>query len=325
MEYEDNYSQNTLQSLKNNSFLLMEPETKKILVLRSDITPQVAKLASTKLKHYARPLRLAYSGEVIRNSKISYNSEKQFRQIGVELIGGSNAYSLVEILDITINSLAKLKIKNINIDFSLPAIFRYIDKNLDLKIKSNRLVKEALENKDTSVIKNNKFEYINGLIILSGTVEDAKRNFKKYKFPKKISKMLQDFFKLVTFLKKYLSPLSITVDITEGKSFLEYNSFGFKIYNKDNAQPIAVGGDYLSNNNEIGLGISFLVSKILEAVETKKIIKIYVPYKLDINKKKVKKDTILIKELFPKKNPFKEAKKHGCNFIFNKNGNIDKV
>ena len=51
IEYEDNISQNTLQSLHNQSFLLMEPETKKILVLRSDITPQVAKLACTKLKH----------------------------------------------------------------------------------------------------------------------------------------------------------------------------------------------------------------------------------------------------------------------------------
>ena len=69
MEYEDNISQNTLKSLNNESYLLIEPETKKILVLRSDITPQIVKLAGTKLKHFPRPLRFAYSGEVIRNSK----------------------------------------------------------------------------------------------------------------------------------------------------------------------------------------------------------------------------------------------------------------
>ena len=45
MEYEDNISKNTLKLLNNNSFLLMEPETKKILALRSDITPQVAKIS----------------------------------------------------------------------------------------------------------------------------------------------------------------------------------------------------------------------------------------------------------------------------------------
>ena len=47
----------------------MEPSTKKILVIRPDITPQIAKLASTKLNHINRPIRLMYSGEVLRNAK----------------------------------------------------------------------------------------------------------------------------------------------------------------------------------------------------------------------------------------------------------------
>ena len=69
VEYEDNDSQSTLLEERNNPFILMEPDTKKVLILRSDITPQVAKLASSKLIKKIRPLRLTYKGEVFRNIK----------------------------------------------------------------------------------------------------------------------------------------------------------------------------------------------------------------------------------------------------------------
>ena len=41
-----------LENLSHEPFILMEPSTKKILVIRPDITPQIAKLASTKVKSY---------------------------------------------------------------------------------------------------------------------------------------------------------------------------------------------------------------------------------------------------------------------------------
>jgi len=325
MEYEDNVSKNTLKLLNNNSFLLMEPETKKILTLRSDITPQVAKIASTKLKHYNRPLRLAYSGEVIRNSKNSYQADRQFKQIGAEIIGGNSIYGLIEILYLTTNALSKLEIKNITIDFSLPEISRLIDKKLKLNKKNNKSIKDALDNKDSSIVKGKKFSYINGLIALSGPVEKAKTNFKNYNFPKPISLILADFFKLSSKLKKVFPNLSITLDITEGKSFLEYHNFGFKIYNKDNANPVALGGDYRSNNNEFGLGISFLVNKIITSVTMLKKEKVYVPYNVSHHNNKIKKSYILIKELFDKKNHLIEAKKQNCNYVLNKNGTLKKV
>ncbi len=325
IEYEDNISQNTLQSLHDQSFLLMEPETKKILVLRSDITPQVAKLACTKLKHFPRPIRFAYSGEVIRNSKNHYKTERQLKQIGAELIGGPQENSMVEILEIAISALEHINIKNITIDFSLPSIFRIIDKNFNLKLKSNKNIKKALENKDPNVIKDKKYNYINGLILMAGTIEEANKIYKKFIFPKKINESLKNFFKFISVIKKNNKNLSITVDMTEGNSFLEYFNFGFKIYNKDNAKHIAVGGDYKSNNNEIGLGITFLVSQLLDSTTLKNREKIYVPYDIDHKKIKLKKSYIIIKELLAKKDILKEAKMQNCNYILNKNGKLKKV
>lgn len=325
IEYEDNTSTNTLKYLNNNSFMLMEPETKKVLILRSDITPQVAKLASTKLKHYCRPIRLAYSGEVIRNTKNSYQTDRQFKQIGAEVLGGAANTSLIEILSITINILLNFKIKNITIDFSLPTIFRLLEKKFFLDKKSNIIVKEAIENKDISSIKQKRFSYIIGLISLAGTIEEAKKEFKKHNFPKPIKAILNEFFKLTSQIKKKFPNLSITVDITEGKSFLEYNKFGFKIYNKVNAYPVAVGGDYKTNNNEFGIGITFLINKIIGSVTLKDKKKVYVPYNTENLSKKLYVNNILIRELFPSKKPYVEAKKQKCDFILKNNGKLEKV
>ncbi len=325
MEYEDNTSTNSLKYLNNNSFMLMEPETKKVLILRSDITSQVAKLASTKLKHYCRPIRLAYSGEAIRNTKNSYQTDRQFKQIGAEVLGGAANTSLIEILSITTDILLNFKINNITIDFSLPTIFRLLEKKFSLNKKSNKIIKEAIDNKDISAITQKKFSYIIGLISLAGTIEEAKKEFKRHSFPKPVKCILNEFFKLTAQIKRKFPNLPITVDITEGKSFLEYNKFGFKIYNKDNAYPIAIGGDYITNNNEHGIGITFLVNKIIGSVTLKNKKRIYVPYDEENIPRKLYGKNILIKELFPNKKSSLEAKKQKCDFILKNNGKLEEV
>ena len=93
---------------------------------------------------------------------------------------------MLEILDIAITVLNNINIKNITIDFSLPSIFRIIDKNFNLKSKSNSNIKKALKNKDPGIIIEKKYNYINGLILMAGTIEEALKVYKKFIFPKKL-------------------------------------------------------------------------------------------------------------------------------------------
>ena len=114
LEYEDNKSSPStlqLENINHEPFILMEPSTKKILVIRPDITPQIAKLASTKLSHIRRPIRLMYSGEVLRNAKNLYQSDRQYQQIGAELIGAPYNKGLLEIIQLIKKIINKLKIK----------------------------------------------------------------------------------------------------------------------------------------------------------------------------------------------------------------------
>ena len=52
--------------LKDNSFRIMDPISQKMMALRSDMTTQISRIASSRMSHYPRPLRISYSGDVLR-------------------------------------------------------------------------------------------------------------------------------------------------------------------------------------------------------------------------------------------------------------------
>ena len=326
VEYEDNNTEDKLLEDILDPFILMEPDTKKVLILRPDITLQVAKLAGSKLINKNRPLRLTYKGEVFRNIKNIYQTDRQFKQIGAEIIGGPNLQSLLEVLDVTIKILSKLKIKNITIDFTLPAISRYLEKNIDFKKKEGLFIQEAMDNKNGTLIKETKYSYIKDIIELSGPLEKVKKNFKTLKVPKPIKLMLQDFFGTISKIKKKFPNLSITLDITEAQSFLKYKDLAFKIYNKENANALAIGGNYELTNKETGVGTTIMLNKITDSITLIKPKKVYVPYNTDPTSSILKKKQfVFIKELSPKKLGLKEAKRLKCDFFINRNGKIERV
>ncbi len=43
----------------------MDPESQRMMGLRADTTPQIGRLATSRLANAPRPLRLAYSGPVL--------------------------------------------------------------------------------------------------------------------------------------------------------------------------------------------------------------------------------------------------------------------
>ena len=273
IEYEDNNLKTTnlkIKNIKHDPFILLEPDTKKLLVIRPDITPQIAKLASTKLNHIKRPLRLMYSGEVLRNIKNLYQSERQFKQIGAEIIGYKYNKGLLEIINITNNIFNNLNIKNIILDFYVPSLMRFLEKNLKFNKSDKKRIKEAIDNKDISLITKNKYKYLQQIIECSGTLSSAKENFKKSTFPKNINDILLKFFKTLEYIKKNSPNTYISVDISEGNSFFNYQNIGFKVYNKEDSNVIAIGGDYLLDNKESGIGITLIIENISSAFNYKK-------------------------------------------------------
>ena len=68
-------------------FKMVDRESGRLLALRADITPQIARIVATRLRDEPKPLRLAYVTNVFRYDEPQVGRYREFYQAGVELVG----------------------------------------------------------------------------------------------------------------------------------------------------------------------------------------------------------------------------------------------
>src|SRR3546814_11888566 len=66
LEFEEALLTGAGTAVASQTFRLMDPVSQRMMGLRADMTPQVARIATTRLKKAPRPLRLCYGGQVLQ-------------------------------------------------------------------------------------------------------------------------------------------------------------------------------------------------------------------------------------------------------------------
>ncbi|MFK7840522.1 MAG: ATP phosphoribosyltransferase regulatory subunit [Bdellovibrionales bacterium] len=133
VEFEDSlFAPGPGAALADQTFRMMDPQSEKMLALRSDITPQIARIATSRMDNAALPLRLAYANDAVRTRASQQRTFRQFAQVGCELVGAPEGDDVIEMAVVALKGLAELKIQNVTIDFSLPDIFEALIKATDI-------------------------------------------------------------------------------------------------------------------------------------------------------------------------------------------------
>ena len=126
----------------------MEPDSGKLVALRSDITPQVARLVAQRVGGSVRPddqIRLCYAAETL--SVPSNNMEgAEHHQIGVELIGETAPHGDAELIALCDEALCGSGLDSHRIDLGETAILRSALERLPLRLQS--VVRELMSRKD---------------------------------------------------------------------------------------------------------------------------------------------------------------------------------
>jgi ATP phosphoribosyltransferase regulatory subunit len=101
-------------------FRFVDPASLRTLALRSDITPQVGRIAATRLAGAARPLRLCYAGQVVTIKGDGLDPARERLQLGAELIGTDSVAAAAEVVAVAIVALKAAGASGISVDFTLP-------------------------------------------------------------------------------------------------------------------------------------------------------------------------------------------------------------
>jgi len=292
--------------LKNNSFRVMDPISKKMMAVRSDMTTQISRISSKRLAHYPRPLRLSYSGEVLRVNPSGLKLERQIAQVGAEIIGDITCDLEIEIIMIGLKVLKELDVGDLTLDLNYQNLRLSFLKILYDTSDSDLLVK-AIEKKDIKFLKNKSFpnkKNILNIIQASGKFSNKNEFLEKLNQDNKKNNYLLHLLEVSNSLQKFFKGLNIVIDPLEKSTFDYHYGLTFTIFSKSLYGSIAKGGTYKTINNEDATGIS-LYTDLLG--EMKNIF--------------VEKEKVLVEQ-----NDFKNAEnliKQGYQVIFFKNLNND--
>lgn len=242
-EFEDGLlSEDHGSALAHKTFRLMDPVSQRMMGLRSDTTMQIARIAASRLQATPRPLRLSYAADVLRVKGSQLRPERQFCQVGCELIGPDHIESASEIALLAVLSLHRIGVRNITIDFTVPELAGLIAPGQI----------DALERRERDALKayGKAGKTLQALMDCAG---EARAGFKKLKtiaLPAKATqavKRLESVIEMVRYgLQSYgiEKDVSITVDLLERRGFEYQTGPCFTLFAKQAKGELGRGGHY---------------------------------------------------------------------------------
>src|SRR5439155_1208802 len=152
-EYADVLAMGTDEGVQENMFKLVDRETGRMLALRADITPQIARIVAARLRDEPKPIRLAYVTNVFRYDEPQVSHYREFYQAGVELIGLEKPEAEVEVIAMAIEGLRALGLERFQIDLGHPDFFRGLCEDAGAEPARVRELRAALARKDASTLE----------------------------------------------------------------------------------------------------------------------------------------------------------------------------
>jgi ATP phosphoribosyltransferase regulatory subunit len=180
--------------LAAETFRIVDPISHRVMGVRSDITAQIARIAATRLVREERPLRLMYANDVLRTRGSQQRTERQFCQVGCEIIGRAADEADIEICVISLQGLKALGIKNVTIDLTMPRLIEGILAAHAVQEDGMKDIKSALADRDAGRLKNCEGplqDILRTLLAAAGPAEKALRALGTLNLPEKTGRDLE--------------------------------------------------------------------------------------------------------------------------------------
>ncbi|WP_128892089.1 ATP phosphoribosyltransferase regulatory subunit [Erythrobacter sp. HKB08] len=247
-------------------FRFVDPQSLRTLALRSDLTPQVGRIAATSLADTPRPLRLCYAGDtaIIRADQL--DPSRQRLQMGAELIGSDSAAAAAEVASVALDALEAAGVTNISIDFTLPDLVDTLSaKALPLEPSQVEAVRRELDTKDAGGLKAAGGEAYLPLLYAAGPFDEAIARLADIDAGGALATRIEG---LRTVAERIGNRARVTLDPSERHGF-EYQSwFGFTLYADGVRGALGRGGTYaIGGTDEVATGFSLYGDRMAEALD----------------------------------------------------------
>jgi len=273
IEFEQTLLQGSGQDLAGQMFRVMDPVSQRMMGLRTDITLQVARIAATRMKLAARPLRLAYAGQVLRVRGTQLRPERQFAQAGVELIGSEALAADVEVAVLAAEAVAALGVPHLSLDITQPLLAPAIMADHGLEPRQAKAARRALDRKDAAELKQAggaAAPQLLRLLELAGPAAAALKGLKAMKLPRTAARIVADLEQLVTEVADAAPGLLLTLDPGEFRGFEYHTGISFTLFARNVRGELGRGGRYVTPGGEAATGFTLYLDSVMRGLPPQK-------------------------------------------------------
>ncbi|MGZ8190774.1 MAG: ATP phosphoribosyltransferase regulatory subunit [Methylococcaceae bacterium] len=253
IDYLDSLLTGSGHDLALQTFTLTDQISGKLLGVRADMTPQVARIDAHNLKH-EWPTRLCYAGTVLHTRGDPLEKTRSPMQIGAELYGHAGKESDVEVIRLMLEMLAITGLQNVHLDLGHVGIYRALSEQASLTQAQESELFNVLQRKARPELQ----ELMDGYSIntelkamflklpeLNGdreTIDKARAVFAKAN--DKVKQALADLAEIAEILAARFQSLAISFDLAELRGYHYHTGVVFAAFVPTVGREIARGGRY---------------------------------------------------------------------------------
>jgi len=282
LEFEDSLLAGAGAAVGEQIFRLMDSDTHRMMGVRADITPQIGRIASSRLLNVARPLRLSYAGVCLRTRGVAPELARQVAQVGIELIGPDQPEADAEIVLLAAEALAHVLVPGLSFDLTMPSLVPALLDEAGIAGTTRSALLHALDRKDAAAVA----EYggqlsgiLTELLLAAGAADQALSVLERVDLSPEALRLAQRLARSVMAVRARAPDLKLTVDPVEFRGFRYHTGVSVTAYSEGSAQELGRGGRYLSGaNGEPATGISLFpeaVARVAPGASRKK--RLFVP------------------------------------------------
>lgn len=253
MEYLDSLLTGLGSNLEIETFKLTDQMSGKMMGVRADMTPQVARIDA----HYLRrsgPSRLCYFGPVLRTRPDCLGCSRVPLQLGAELFGVNSSRADIEILELLVETLNVIGLQELHVDLGHMGIFQGLAnaENLDSAAQEKLASAISCRAKDDVLrvcqglsLSTQATELFVQMTVSSGEVETLPAVADKFSAAAtEVRQAIENLQSIAGSLKKRIPGVRLYYDLSALKGQSYHNGIVFSVYTPGSGRAIASGGRY---------------------------------------------------------------------------------
>jgi len=235
------------------TFKVTDQLTGRLMGVRADMTPQVARIDAHSLKHQG-PTRLCYSGSVLHTRAANMLASRSPIQMGAELYGCNSLAADVEIVSLMLETINCAGLNDVCLDIGNVAIYRHLVAAAGLNDTQEKALFTLLQRKDKAELRvflDNQIvdgavaKQLSVLADLHGDKTVLQRAREELaNAPAEVLKEIELLTEMAQAIEQSFPDMPLYFDLSELRGYQYHTGIVFSAYAQGHGQAIAKGGRY---------------------------------------------------------------------------------